>query len=269
MNTKPDDLVRAAIIQLELPVGDVVGNRAVLRDALMSLGDADLVVTPELFISGYDLDMIKERGEALAESLDGPTVDMTREIAAAQDFTVVVGILERADDGTLFDTAVTVTPSGEVSPYRKSHLFPTEVARFAPGDELLVVTTPAGILGPQICFEHAFPAISTALALNGAQIIVIPSAVGDGYDHLLTLRSQARAQDNQVYVVAANMNGNGFCGHSLIAGPRGEILTSATRADAILRADLDLRLIEVERRQEQSLSLSRPDLYLSERVKTR
>lgn len=263
MTPKSDETVRAAIIQLELPNGDLDGNRAAYRDALLSLGDADLVVTPELFISGYDLKMIDERGDDLSESLNGPTVEMTREIAAEKNFTVVVGLLEKGDDGKLYDTAVTVIPSGEVRPYRKSHLFPTEFKRFTPGDELFIVPTPAGILGPQICFEHAFPAIATTLAMAGAQIIVIPSAVGDGYDHLLTLRSRARAQDNQIFVVAANLNGNGFCGHSLITGPRGNVLASAKHEDAILRADLDLSLTGLERQQEQSLRLARPELYVS------
>lgn len=269
MHTLSDRTVRAAIIQLELPPGDVEGNRAAYRDALLSLGDADLVVAPELFISGYDLRMIRERGDDLSETMDGPTVQMTQEIAAAEDFTVVVGLLERGKDGKLYDTAVTVTPSGDVYPYRKSHLFPTEFEYFAPGDELFVVPSPAGVLGPQICFEHAFPAISTTLAMEGAQILVIPSAVGDGYDHLLTLRSRARAQDNQIFVVAANMNGNGFCGHSLIAGPSGNVLTAANREDAILRADLDLSLTWRERQQERSLSLGRPELYSSDRTTLR
>lgn len=263
MTPKSDSVVRAAVIQLELPNGDLTGNRAAYRDALLSLSDADLVVTPELFISGYDLKMIDERGDELSETLNGPTVRMTREIAAEKNFTVVVGLLEKGEDGRLYDTAVTVTPTGDVVPYRKSHLFPTEFERFAPGDELFVIPTPAGVLGPQICFEHAFPAIATTAAMQGAQIIVIPSAVGDGYDHLLTLRSRARAQDNQIFVVAANMNGNGFCGHSLIADPRGNVLASAGPEDAILRADLDLSLTGLERQQEQSLMLSRPELYKS------
>lgn len=228
---------------------------------MLSLDDVDLVVAPELFISGYDLAMIDERAEALAESVDGPTVTMMQEVANQRQLTVVAGILERTDDGTLYDTAVVVTPDGGVSPYRKSHLFPPEKQRFAAGNELFAVPTPAGVLGPQICFEHAFPAISTTLANEGAEIIVIPSAVGDGFDHLLTLRSRARAQDNQVFVVAANLNGNGFCGHSLIADPMGRVLASAGREDAILRADLDFDLIRSQREQEPSLQLARLELY--------
>jgi predicted amidohydrolase len=261
VTTESVQTVRAAIIQLQLPNGDVAGNREVFRKTLLSLDHADLVVAPELFISGYDLEMIDRHRDELSERLDGPTAAIAREVAADRNLTIVVGIIEKGPGGELYDTAILVTPDGTVTPYRKSHLFPTELAHFAQGNELFVVETPAGLLGPQICFEHAFPAISTTLATAGAQIIVIPSAVGDGYDHLLTLRSRARAQDNQVFVVAANLNGNGFCGHSLIADPSGNVLASAGPEDAILYADLDLGLIAAERVQEASLSMARPELY--------
>lgn len=261
MTLTSEGIVRAAVIQLDLPLGDAEGNRAVFRETLLSLDDVDLVVAPELFISGYDLAMIDERGDELSEPLEGPTVAVAREAAAAKDCTIVVGFLERGDEGNLYNTAVVVTPSGEVSPYRKSHLFPPEKSRFVPGNELFVVPTPAGVLGPQICFDHAFPAIATTLAVKGAQIIVIPSAVGAHHEHLLTLRSQARAQDNQVYVVAANLNSPGFCGNSLITDPKGAVLVSAGLENAILRADLDLGMIAAERQLEPSLGMARPELY--------
>ncbi len=263
MSKKHDRVIRAAVVQLELPLGDVTGNRRVFQETMLALDDVDLIVAPELFISGYNLAMIDKDAEALAEPVYGPTAEMMREVASKRAFTIVTGILERADDGTLYDTAVIVTPDGEVTPYRKSHLYPLERKQFASGDDLFVVPTPAGVLGPQICFEHAFPAISTTLAIEGAEIIVIPSAVADGFDHLLTLRSRARAQDNQVFVVAANLNGNGFCGHSLIADPTGRVLASAGREDAIVRADLELDLIRSQREQEPSLQLARLELYKS------
>ena len=117
------------------------------------------------------------------------------------------------------------------------------------------------MIGPLICFEHAFPDIAATLALAGASVLVIPSAVGDGYEHLLTLRSRARAQDNQIFVVACNQSGNGFCGHSLIADPRGEVLAEAGREPAVLTAELDLALIAVKRDHEPALRLRRPALY--------
>lgn len=254
-------IVRAAVIQVAFPLGEVEANRRRLEGIIDGLDGVDLVVAPELVVSGYDLGLVADRGQEIGEGCDGPTGELISGLAARKSMTIVVGIVERDAAGVLYDSALIATPDGRVTAYRKSHLFPTELERFAAGNELVVVDTPAGILGPQICFEHAFPAIATALAVRGAQILVIPSAVGTGYEHLLTLRSRARAQDNQIFVVAANLNTPGFCGHSLITDPKGRVLAAAGHDDEVLIADLDLGLIEQERVQEPSLRLSREDLY--------
>jgi predicted amidohydrolase len=182
------------------------------------------------------------------------------ELATQTGATLVFGMLER-DGDVLYDTAVAATPDGHLVPYRKSHLYPTESELFAAGTELVVAPTPAGRLGMMICFEHAFPDVATALALRDAQILVIPSAVPFGYEHLLTLRTRARAQDNQVFAVGCNLAGNGFCGRSLVADPRGEVLAEAGTSETVLRATLDLAAIEREREREPALRLRQPELY--------
>ena len=248
-------------LQLVAEPGELEQNRRRLGESLRRHATAGgLVVAPELATTGYDLDEIDRRSDELAEPLDGPTVALVRGITAATGATIVTGILEQAG-GSLFDTALLVTPDGTVVSYRKSHLFPPEQSRFAAGDELATWPTPAGRVGLMICFEHAFPEIATTLALEGAQVIAIPSAVPFGFEYLLTLRTRARAQDNQVFVVASNLAGNGFCGGSLIVDPRGDVLASAGTEEAVLRATIDLGAIERERAQEPALRLRRPALY--------
>ncbi|MGH3440672.1 MAG: carbon-nitrogen hydrolase family protein [Nitriliruptorales bacterium] len=255
-------VVHAYALQLEARFGDVAANRDRLADAIRGLPDpVDLVVAPELVTTGYDVDRLLADGPDLAEPLDGPSVTLVAELAREREATVVFGLLERDDQGRLADTAVVVTPGGSVTPYRKTHLYPPERQLFAPGDRLLTVDTGAGRLGPLICFEHAFPELATTLALDGAEIFTIPSAVPVGYEHVLTLRSRARAQDNQVFVVAANLAGGGFCGRSLITDPRGEVLAAAGSDEAVLGAALDLDAIGAERKREPSLRLRRPKLY--------
>lgn len=222
--------------------------------------EGDLVVAPELMTSGYDLDLLARRGRELAEPLDGPIAARVSELAAQTGATLVLGLLER-DGDDLYDTVVAVPPDGPVVPYRKSHLYPTESKLFAAGTELVVAPTPAGRLGMMICFEHAFPDVATALALRGAQILVIPSAVPVGYEHLLTLRTRARAQDNQVFAVGCNLTDDGFCGRSLVADPRGDVLAEAGAGETVLRAVLDLAAIDREREREPALRLRQPNLY--------
>jgi predicted amidohydrolase len=253
--------VEVVALQLAARTGDLESNRARFAQAVRErCGGADLIVAPELLSAGYDLDEIDRRGEELAEPLDGPTSRLAATLAAELEATIVVGLLERADE-SLYDTAAVVTPDGAVAGYRKSHLYPPETSRFAAGDELVTLATPVGQLGLMICFEHAFPEIATALALRSAQIIAIPSAVPLGYEHLLTLRTRARAQDNQVFVVASNLAGDGFCGGSLIVDPRGDVIAAAGADEAVIRARIDLGAIEREREREPALRLRRPRLY--------
>jgi predicted amidohydrolase len=253
--------LEVAALQLEAVPGDRNRNlerfeRAVREDC----GGVDLIVTPELLNVGYDLDRIGRNPDGLAESLDGPTVTLARRLAHECGATIVIGLLER-DGDRLHDSAAIVDSSGTVATYRKSHLYPPERESFAAGDRLLLVPTTSGRLGVMICFEHAFPEIATALALDGAEILTIPSAVPFGYEYLLTLRTRARAQDNQLFVVACNLAGNGFCGGSLIVDPRGEVLARAGTGEETIRATIDLETIEREREREPALRLRRPALY--------
>jgi predicted amidohydrolase len=260
-----DSTIEVVVLQMAARAGDRAANVDRLAELVRRhAAGAGLVVAPELVTSGYDLDVLARRGRELAEPLDGPTAARVSELATQSGATLVFGMLER-DGDVLYDTAVVAVPGGQLVPYRKSHLYPTESELFAAGTELVVAATPAGRLGMMICFEHAFPDVATALALRGAQILVIPSAVPVGYEHLLTLRTRARAQDNQVFAVGCNLTGDGFCGRSLVTDPRGDVLAEAGTEETVIRAVLDLAAIEREREREPALRLRQPDLYRHDR----
>lgn len=255
-------IVEAAALQLASAIGEVDDNLRQLGEVASALGrEVDLVVAPELHNTGYDLDFLAAGGADLAEPRTGPTVSLIADLARELGATFVVGFLEAGEAGRVYDSAAVVAPTGVPMVYRKTHLYPPEEARFEAGGELTTADTSAGRLGVMICFEHAFPEIATSLALAGAQVLAVPSAVPVGYEHVLTLRTRARAQDNQVFVVAANQADNGFCGRSLIAGPRGEVIADAGTEPTVLRASLDLSRISEERDREPSLKTRRPDLY--------
>lgn len=229
-------------------------------------GRADIVAFPELFTTGYNRELLDHAD--LAELLDdSPTV--ARLSAAAADAGVAVtGTLLERDGAAIYDTAIVIDNDGRlVGRYRKTHLYPAEHPYFSQGEGLLVAPVAEGLnLGLAICFEHAFPEIFTELALLGANLIAIPSAVPDGFGYLLDLRTRARAQDNQLFVVASNLVGfdghTRWCGGSAIIGPRGEALAVAdAESEAVLIAELDLDQIRRERQQEPVLLSRRPELY--------
>lgn len=253
--------LRAAALQLTSTTGDVEANLDHLEEAIAALpAGVDLAVAPELYTTGYDLEMIASKGHRLGEPVEGPGIRRIRAMAQRAGITLAVGFLET--DGEVLYDSVLVTRSGAVpTVYRKTHLYPAEQSVFAPGESLVVLDGGQGArLGMMICFEHAFPDIATALAIEGSQILVIPSAVPVGYEHVLSLRTRARAQDNQVFAIGCNMP-KPFCGESLIVDPRGEVLGKAGIDEEVIVADLDLDAVASERAREPSLDLRRPELY--------
>jgi predicted amidohydrolase len=257
----PRDRVKVAVLQTDAEPGEITTNVDRLVALIEEHGpEVDLLVAPELATTGYDLTMLSARGSELAEPADGPTGRRLQEVAARVGTTVVVGFLEGEDEG-VYDSLLILSPSGPLDVYRKSHLYPPELAVFAEGHSLGVVHTPAGVIGPLVCFEHAFPEVATTLALAGAQILVIPSAVPLDYEHVLHLRTRARAQDNQIFAIACNMAGHGFAGGSLVAGPRGEVLAEAGPEPTVIVVELDLAAARSERGREPALHMRRPDLY--------
>jgi predicted amidohydrolase len=262
-----------AVVQTLPALGDVDGNLEAAERELHALsGKADLVVFPELFTTGYSLNRLDLRD--LAEPVpDGPST--ARLADAARRGVAVVGTLIERHGDDVYDTAIVIDSDGRYAgAYRKTHLHPTEDSHFTPGDRLAVVELRSGLrIGLAICFELGFPELFAELALSGAHVIAVPSAVPDGFGYLLDLRMRARAQDNQVFVLAANLAGDdGFtrwCGGSAIVDPRGEPLALApTDHDAQLAAELELDTIAAERRQEPLLVHRRPELYTRLRATT-
>lgn len=258
---------RVAIEQTAPEVADVDANLADAERRILALrGQADIVVFPELFTTGYRREGMDHA--ALAEPVpDGPSVRRLASAAREAGIAVAGSILE-SEAGIVYDTLILIGKDGTfLARYRKTHLYPAEMAFFGAGDELVVATAEDDLrVGLAICFEHAFPEIFTSLALAGATLIVISSAVPVGFEHLLELRTRARAQDNQLFVASANLVGfdgqNQWCGRSAIVDPRGAVIAQAGEREASgIVAELDLGLITQERDQEQALAHRRPGLY--------
>ena len=203
---------------------------------------ARIVVLPELAISGYTLD--KTHLLAAAEPLQGATIALWIEAARRFDVVIVGGFCEREGD-RLYNSAAVVGSKGVLLHYRKLHLFDREKLVFSPGDRgLNVVTTPFGRIGLCICYDLRFVETMRALALQDADLIVVPTAWVRGFDKVATdgdgLIGQARgaivqANLNQVYIACASQGGEvsgaSFLGSSIIADPYGRIVAGPLAED--------------------------------------
>jgi len=263
--------IRIAAIQINSILCEPASNLDRVEALLAELdGEVDIVCLPELFNVGYNLDVLGNRIRELAEPVpEGKTTRGLAEMARRFHVSILAGLVEADPQltGTIYDSVVILDSNGHLAGcYRKSHLYPAEYKYFTPGNSLPVFSLGSLKIGVAICFEHAFPHIFTTLALRGAHVIFNPSAVPVGFSYLQDLRTRARAQDNQVFVIAVNHVGSEgdviYCGRSLVADPRGDVLALGPDAEeGIVKASLPLELISDQRWQEPIFRCFRPMLY--------
>ena len=202
-----------------------------------------------------------EENEALARM-----AGVARDVAAW----VLIGSLSvRVDDKTLANRSILLTPQGEVrATYDKIHLFdaapgekPSVESRlYQRGNQAVVVDIGAARVGLSVCYDLRFPHLYRALAANGAEILMVPSAfmqiTGEAHWHTLL---RARAIENGCFVLAPAQcgtphEGRESFGHSLAVNPWGEVIADAGREPGIAVVDLHLAEVEKARRRIPSLS---------------
>jgi len=253
---------------------------AAVRDAA-SRG-AELVCLQELFRTPY----FCQREDAglfdLAESIPGPTTERMSKLAADCGVVLVVPLFERRAAGLYHNSAVVIERDGtQLGLYRKMHIPDDplfyEKFYFTPGDlGFHCVDTSVGRIGVLICWDQWFPEAARLLALDGAELLFYPTAIGalDGETDaenaamreswLVVQRGHAIA--NGLFVCAANRVGREgalrFWGSSFVADPQGRLLAQANDSDEqVLVTEIDLARIESQRRGWPFLRDRRIDAY--------
>lgn len=238
--------VTVAAAQLNPTIADRQTNLERAEQALEGAAarGAQLVVLPECALTGY---VYRSLEEALpqGETVPGPATERLASIARRLGIHAVVGLLERVDH-TLYNTAIFLGPDGFIARYRKTHLLHLGVDRFTtPGDiPFAVHDTSIGRIGILICYDLRFPEPARVLALQGAQIIALPTNWPVGAEIQPDVLTRARAAENHVFLVAADRvgteRGGEFIGRSQIVAPFGRLLIEASGTDVeIIIAEID------------------------------
>ncbi|MFF6787517.1 carbon-nitrogen hydrolase family protein [Streptomyces filamentosus] len=221
-----------------------------------------LVVVPELLLAaeGPLLGPTPEGWmERTAEPIPGPATDRVCALARETGLWLVPGSLfERGEDGRVYNTAVAVSPEGEVvARYRK--VFPWQpYEKTAPGDEFTVFDLPgAGRIGLAICYDGSFPETVRQLAWLGAEIILQPTLTTTRDREMELVCARANAWTNQVYVVNVNASDPAGVGTSAIVDPEGIVRQQAGTGEEILVDVLDLDTV-TRVREQGSAGLNRP-----------
>lgn len=203
--------------------------------------DCDLMVCPELYLSGYFVhDRIIER----AESPDGPFARRVREIAKQARCAIVYGYPER-DGDRLYNSALCAGADGSVLANHRKNLLPYDYEEryFQRGGQPTRFTVRGWQVGLVVCYEVEFPESVRCHALAGCELVVAPTALTDQWTVVAHRVIPARAFENNVFVAYANHageeDGNRYLGHSVIASPMGEDLARAGAAECVITARLD------------------------------
>jgi len=265
---------RAALVQMK----SSVDKNKNLSYSLKLIGraaqkKAQLICFPEFQMAYSPAEQKPETLHEIAEKINGDFISALSNSAKKNKINVVATIYEiintNKQNQKVFDTAVIINERGKIqSVYRKIHLY--DALGFKESKKLLAgniiekpTRTSVGNLGLQICYDMRFPEISRILTVNGANILVSPSAWVAGFmkqEHW-EIMLKSRAIENGVYVIAPNQLGNIYCGHSMVIEPFGATLTDMGNREGMEILDIDNSRIDTVRRTLPLLENRRTDVY--------
>src|SRR5499427_5729105 len=258
--------IRQRMIEAHLPLIDAAGRQRV-----------QVLCLQEVFTQPYFCPSQDAKWYAAVERIpEGPTTKLMQELAAKHAMVIVAPIYEEDITGVYYNAAAVIDADGRyLGKYRKTHI--PQVAGFwekfffKPGaSEFPVFNTRYCRLGVYICYDRHFPEGWRALALNGAEYIVNPSATVAGLSqYLWELEQPAAAVANGCYIGAVNRVGSEgpwnigrFYGSAYVVNPRGKLLRQASEdKDELVVADMDLDMVREVRDLWQFFRDRRPETY--------
>lgn len=207
------------------------------------------------------------------ESIPGYTSKVLSSMARENLVYLVGGSMLELDKGKLYKTCLVYGPDGSLlARHRKVHLYHVNIPNVVEfresdiiscGSTLTTFNLPYCKVGVGICYDIRFPLMSNMYMQGGCKILVFPAAFGTYMGNLhWELLQKARAVDNQVYVATSSPARNEQCpyvvwGHSMIVGPKGEVVQSAQEKEDLVLGEVDLDYLESVREASPSLRENR------------
>ncbi len=260
-----------ALVQIDTKLGDLAANLEHILQLTEEAAsqEAEFIIFPELALTGYNQELLGNKLVELALTPEDEPIQQLARTAGQHNVHLVVGFIEkRTIPGVVYNSIVICGPDGSVlRTYAKSHLFSSENLHFRPGASLEILQTKYGLIGPMICMDIGYPEVARILSLQGAELLLAPSAWIKEDEDLWPLHLRARALDNLAFVVGINRVGDEgnlhFIGQSMIVNPRGHILAELAGSEDILVTAIDLDDVSTARRRALHWTGRRPELYRS------
>ncbi|MEM9147207.1 MAG: nitrilase family protein [Pseudomonadota bacterium] len=270
--------VIVACLQFEPKIGDLAVNRTNALNLINTVADAGakLIVLPELSDSGYVFTTRDEAFQNSGTATESDTIQGWVEVARERDLHIVGGFCER-EDGKLFNSAAVVGPEGLIGVYRKTHLWDAENLWFDPGDRgYPVFATRLGRIGVLICYDGWFPEAWRLLAMQGADIVCVPTnwvpmpSQPASLPSMSNILCMGAAHSNSFCVAAAcrigTERGQPFIGQSVIVNHEGWPVAGPASVDGTEALTAKMNLADARRKRRlndfnQLLRDRRTDLY--------
>lgn len=258
--------ITVSLGQMHVRIGDVTTNMMTMKAMTTAAAarGSDLIVFPELWSSGYDLQSAATYATRTNEGLFSDVAAIAQEKSIA----ITGSLLSSLDERQYGNTAVYFDEAGvNLGEYSKIHLFRlmNEEQYLTAGSQLTFIKTTWARLGLAICYDLRFPELFRRYALGGASLVLLPAEwPNPRKKHWMTLL-QARAIENQMFIIACNRTGTtgdtSFFGHSCIVDPWGEFVVLADDQEGLWTAEVDLSLVPTIRKKIPIFEDRRPDLY--------
>jgi predicted amidohydrolase len=246
-----DAPLRLAIFQAACHGADVEARLDFLRRAAEEAAGkgAHLLFTPELYLSGYNVDDLIA---ARVEPQDGPSAQVVADLAKEFSIAIAYGYPEKAK-GAVFNSCLALGPDGKVlANHRKLHL-PSDYEKryFQTADRVTCFDFRGWRLGLAVCYDVEFPETVRACAMKGASVLLAPTALAREWSLVARALIPTRAFENGFFVAYANYAGQEgdieYLGESRIHGPKGEALALAGAQEEVIVAELDPAAIAAAR----------------------
>ena len=262
-----------AIAQFHPRLNEPQANLDRMGDIIDHIGAAqkvNLIVFPELATTGYECGV---KFTELAEQVPGYTIETLGARVARYEAYLAFGmVVKHKVESVVYDAAILLGPDGAlVGQYHKVHLKPEERPIFRGGFRFPVFETNFGMVGVMLGWDLAFPEAARSLALDGAELIVVPANWEAQFIEEWQTYVRARALENSMFVAGVNRIGDeytySFGGASAVIGPRGEQAASVGRDDndrpkeAYAIAKIDLDAVKKYREELQTMQSRQPAVY--------
>jgi len=258
--------VTIALGQMDVQLGEPERNWQTVVEMAQNAAarQADILVLPELWSTGYDL----ENAAAYVTPTDQGIFARVADLARQHHLHILGSCLSLLGVNRFGNTAVWFDPQGQnQAEYSKIHLFRlmAEEQFLTAGEKLAMLTTPWGKAGLAICYDLRFPEMFRAYALAGARLVFLPSEwPHPRLAHWQTL-VRGRAIENQMFLIACNRVGTSknshFFGHSCMIDPWGETVIEGDESPQLLVATIDTSLVDTVRAKIPVFADRRPELY--------